>query len=83
MPTKSLKKLKSPFAKSPRFITFPVEDFASVTQIRLKPNDVCPYKNICCYNRRPDHCYGSFERNNEFICDLEKLRLMYRNLEEL
>ena len=79
MPTRSLKKLKSPFTKSPNFITFSVEDYASVTQIHLKPNDVCPYKEICCYNKRPDHCYGSFERNNEFICDLEKLRLMFKN----
>ena len=76
------RKLKSPFAKSSHSITFPVEDFVFVSQIRLKPNDVCPYKNICPYNKTPEHCYGTFERNNEFICDLKKLKLIYRNQEE-
>ena len=82
MTTMHQRKLKPPLAKSSHSDTFPVEDFAYVTQIRLKPNDACPYKNICSYNRTPDNCSGSFERNNEFICDLEKLRLMYRNREE-
>ena len=55
-----------------------VGDFSHVSNIKLEPSEVCPYKNICDYNNTFEKCYGALRRNNEFICDLDKLRLMYR-----
>lgn len=50
----------------------------SISRIVLKSNELCPYGDICPFNNRFDNCYGASERDKEFICDLDKLKLMHK-----
>ena len=48
-----------------------------VSCVILKQNEVCPYESMCPFNTRAERCYGSLKRDNEFICNLDELKLMY------
>lgn len=54
-----------------------MKEFARVSRIILGPREICPYKNTCCFNGTTEKCYGALGRDNEFVCHLDKLRLMY------
>jgi len=47
--------------------------------IILKPNEICPYTDVCPFLDNLKMCGGASERNNEFICNLEKLRSIYES----
>jgi hypothetical protein len=49
----------------------------NVSCLILKQDEVCPYESMCPFNTGAEKCYGSLERDNEFICNLDELRLMY------
>lgn len=48
------------------------------TIIRLKPKEICPHKNACCFSNKPDVCYGTKDRNSEFVCNLNELKSLYK-----
>jgi len=45
--------------------------------IKLEPEQLCPYKNVCSFNKKPDLCFGAKKREQVFTCNLKKLKRMY------
>ena len=43
----------------------------SDTIIKLQPKELCPYRHICYFRNKPDICYGTVNRQCEFICNRE------------
>jgi hypothetical protein len=56
-----------------------VKEFPNISGVTLKPKEICPYKDTCCFNMKSERCYGTLERNNQFVCDLDRLKLMHDN----
>ena len=56
-----------------------MDESSSVSYIILKPNEICPYKSKCDFSEKPARCHGTLERDNEFVCDLDKLRIIYQS----
>lgn len=53
-----------------------MKELPSISSFTLKPKEICPYKDTCCFNKGSERCYGTIERNNQFVCNLSKLKLM-------
>jgi len=73
-------KVKFSSEKSSKLSISTPEDFQLISYIHLEPNNICLYRDVCKFNRKPEQCYGARERNNEFTCNLVKLRTMYKNI---
>ena len=56
-----------------------MNESSSVSHFILKPNEICPYKNACDFSKKPSRCYGTVERDKEFVCNLDKLRILYQS----
>jgi len=56
-----------------------MDETPRVSCLILKQNEVCSHKSTCPFNTGTERCYGSLERDNEFICHLDELRLMYHS----
>ena len=54
-----------------------MDGIQSFSRLILNPDEQCPHRNNCPFNARPESCYGSLKRDNEFICNLDELRLQY------
>ena len=54
-----------------------MKEFLRVSRVMLKSKEICPYKDSCCFNEKPEMCYGALERDNQFVCNLDKLEFMY------
>ena len=54
-----------------------MDETPSVSCLILKQNEVCSHRSTCPFNTGAERCYGSLKRDNEFICNLDELRLMY------
>jgi hypothetical protein len=49
------------------------------SQIILKKHEICPYAEECDFRETPERCYGAVDRDNEFVCNLDVLRMMYQS----
>ena len=59
-----------------------MRNLSVVSRIILKDNAICPYKDICPFNKDIERCYGALERENDFVCNLDELRLMFLSQDE-
>jgi hypothetical protein len=55
-----------------------MNEFASDPCIILEVREIYPHKDICPFNRGSERCYGSLERDSQFVCNIGTLRLMYQ-----
>jgi hypothetical protein len=58
-----------------------MDEYLHISHIILEPNQICPYKNECNFNRNSEleKCSGTVKRANKFVCYLDELRLMYQS----
>ena len=58
-----------------------MDESSRISYIILKPNQICPYKDKCHFNRNSEFekCSGAVTRANKFVCYLDELRLMYES----
>ena len=58
-----------------------MDEYLHISHIILKPNQICPYKDKCHFNRNSEleKCSGTVKRGNKFVCYLDELRLMYQS----
>jgi hypothetical protein len=56
-----------------------LDKFLSAKTIILEAKEICPYKDRCHFNKRPEECYGTIERENKFVCNLLQLRIMFES----
>jgi hypothetical protein len=59
-----------------------VNDFSLTSRIILRRDEICLFKDICPFNTSYHRCYGTVERNNDFVCDLKNLKSMYKTAVE-